>query len=197
MSLELVNTLATFGTFLVIAATGIAAMVQLRHMRSSNQIAVLRDLYEKRGSPEMVSAIQFMHVGLIEKMQDPSFRYQVAHRSARTDENAVPIEKATVVGNFYEEMGVLTKSGFIDRELLLDIHGGSIVANWDALSEFTAVTREARGAGIWENFEYLTVLAQDWDVKYPSTYPANTRRIDLPNRWLEADKQYAASLALA
>jgi hypothetical protein len=197
MSLELVNTFGTLATFIVIAATAIAAMVQLRHMRSSNQIAVLCDLYEKRGSPEIVSAIQFIHAGLTEKMQDPSFRYQVANRSARTDENAVPIEKATVVGNFYEEMGVLTKSGFIDRELLLDIHSGTIVASWDALSEYTAVTREARGAGIWENFEYLTVLAQDWDATHPTTYPANARRIDLPNKWLEADKQYAVSLALA
>jgi hypothetical protein len=46
MSLELVNTLATFWTFLVIAATALAAMVQLRHMRSSNQITVLSNLYD-------------------------------------------------------------------------------------------------------------------------------------------------------
>ena len=41
MSLQLVNTLATFGTFLVIAGTAIAALVQLRHARGSNQIAAL------------------------------------------------------------------------------------------------------------------------------------------------------------
>lgn len=36
MSLELVNTFATLGTFLVIAATATAAIVQLRHARGSN-----------------------------------------------------------------------------------------------------------------------------------------------------------------
>ncbi len=35
---EILNTIAAIGTFLVIAATAIAAVVQLRHMRASNQL---------------------------------------------------------------------------------------------------------------------------------------------------------------
>ena len=46
MSTELVNTFATLGTFVVIAATAIAAIVQLRHMRGSNQIVALNELRE-------------------------------------------------------------------------------------------------------------------------------------------------------
>ena len=46
MSLELANTLATLGTFVVIAATAIAAILQLRHARTSNQIAALNELRE-------------------------------------------------------------------------------------------------------------------------------------------------------
>ena len=52
MRLELVNTLATFGTFLVIAATAIAAVVQLRHARGSNHIAALNELRETTESPD-------------------------------------------------------------------------------------------------------------------------------------------------
>ena len=37
MSLELVNTFGTLLTVAIIAATAIAAMVQLRHLRASNQ----------------------------------------------------------------------------------------------------------------------------------------------------------------
>jgi hypothetical protein len=195
MSLELLNTFGTFGTFLVIAATAIAAIVQLRHMRSSNQISVMSDLFEKRNAPEIVSAFQFVFAGLPEKMRDPAFRYQVVHRPARTEENAALIAKVNAVGNFFEEMGVLTKSGFVDRDLLLDIHSSSISAAWDSVSEYAAISRDAHGPGVWENFEYLTVLALDWDAKYPSTYPANVRRLELPNKWREADLAYAASLA--
>jgi hypothetical protein len=196
MSLELLNTLGTFGTFVVIAATALAALIQLRHMRSSNQITVLSDLFEKQGTAEFVSASNFVRTRLSEKMQDPAFRHQVVHRSARTEENAVLINKVIAVGSYFEEMGILAKSGLVDRDLLLDMHGFTIVGFWDALSEAMAIMREWHGATILENFEYLTVLAQDWMAKHPAgTYPANVRRIDLPNKWRDADLAYAAALA--
>ena len=44
MSLELLNTLASIGTFVVIGATAIAAVVQLRHMRANNQLEGLLDV---------------------------------------------------------------------------------------------------------------------------------------------------------
>jgi uncharacterized membrane protein (DUF2068 family) len=64
MSLELVNSLATFGTFLVIAGTAIAAIVQLRHARSSNQIAALNELRELQDKPEFRAAQTFVHTEL-------------------------------------------------------------------------------------------------------------------------------------
>lgn len=196
MSLELWNTFGTFGTFLVIAATGLAALVQLRHMRGSNQITALSDLYEKEQVPEYVLALQFVYSGLPEKMQDPAFRYQIVHRAACTEENAVLIAKTRAVGNYYEEMGLLVKSGLVDRDLLCDMHSIRIVGAWRALSEFVAIARERVGPAVYENFEYLTILAQDWVAKHPSgTYPANVRRLDVTNKWRVADEQYAAALA--
>ena len=198
MSLELVNTFATLGTFAVIAATAVAAIVQLRHMRGSNQIVALSDLYEKERTPAYASALQFVHHGLPAKMQDPAFRYQVAHRETLTEENAVLRAKVTAEGSYYEEMGIFAKSALVDRKYLLDMHGQTIIDAWIALVEFTAIAREGIDPAIYENFEYLTVLAQDWIAKYPrGTYPPNVRRIDLPNKWLEADRKYAASLATA
>jgi hypothetical protein len=42
------------------------------------------------------------------------------------------------------------------------------------------------------------VLAQDWMAAHPKdTYRAGARRIGLKDGWLDADKQYAASLAPA
>ena len=38
MSLELLNTVASLATTLIVAATAIAALVQLRHLRAGNQI---------------------------------------------------------------------------------------------------------------------------------------------------------------
>jgi hypothetical protein len=193
MSLELVNTFATLGTFLVIAATAIAALVQLRHMRGSNQIAVLNELRETKETPEFQEAQQFTGK-LPELMCDPGFRYQLANRSVRTDERASKIGR---LGNYYEGVGILVKAGLVEKDLALDFLSGNVLDHWERLAPVAAVMRRQDGA-VWENFEYLAVLAQDWEAAHPKgTYPAGIRRLDLKDEWLEADKQYAASLATA
>ncbi|HYL26729.1 MAG TPA: hypothetical protein VEW74_02780, partial [Candidatus Nitrosotalea sp.] len=64
MSLELWNTIATTGTFLVIAATAIAALKQLRHANSSNQIAALNELRNTHETPAFTAATQYILVDL-------------------------------------------------------------------------------------------------------------------------------------
>lgn len=198
MSLELANTLATLGTFVVIAATAIVALLQLHHARSSNQIAALNELRETTERPEFLEASHFVQGGLSAKLQDPAFRYQVAMRSIRTDETRALIAKANLVGNFFESMGTLVKTGLIDKELALQIWDGVTVQAWEHLAPYLAVLRRSAGDVLWEKFEYLTVLAQDWIATHPKgVYPARMRRIDLKDEWLDADRKYAASLGPA
>jgi hypothetical protein len=199
MSLELVNTLATFGTFLVIAGTAIAAIVQLRHARTSNQIEALAELREGTEDPEMRSAERFVRHDLPEKLKDPTFRYQLANQGAMTAETQSAWSEIRRVANFFENMGVLVKSGLADKSLVLDIFSGRLLTSWSRLAAVIALFRQSLGDNaLWENFEYLAVLSQDWEAMYPNgTYPAGMRRIDLKYPWAEADKQYAASLAPA
>jgi hypothetical protein len=198
MSLELVNTLATFGTFFVIAGTAIAALIQLRHARGSNQIAAVNELRELQESPEFVSAFNFVTTELSSKWHDPAFRYQLAERSTRADENISTFSKARAVGNYFENMGLLVKSGLIDRDLAAEMSANLVTGAWENLLPMTAITRRKVGTGLWDNFEYLTVIAQDWMAAHPNgNYPAGERRLEVKDRWLEADRQYAASLAPA
>src|SRR5579862_3583287 len=194
MSLELVNTLATHGTFVVISATAIAAIIQLRHARSSNQIAALNELRETTETREFMEASYFVQGELATKLQDPAFRYQVAVRSARTHETRALVAKANLVGNFFESMGTLVKTGLVDEELTLQIWDGVAVQAWQHLAPYLAILRRSAGDVLWEKFEYLTVLAQDWIAAHPKgIYPAAMRRLDLTDEWLEPDKEYAAS----
>jgi Domain of unknown function (DUF4760) len=198
MSLELVNTLATFGTFLVIAATAIAAVVQLRHARSSNSIAALNELRETTESSEFQAAQHFVLGELSVRMQDAAFRYGIAVPASRTEETRPLSSKMNTVGNFYEGMGVLVKTGLVDRELVFQIWADVVIGAWQRLAPVAAIARRRLGDVLWENFEYLTVLSQDWLAAHPKgTYPAGVRRIEVKDEWLEADKQYAASLAPA
>jgi hypothetical protein len=91
-----------------------------------------------------------------------------------------------------------TIRGLVDREFFLEIYSGNIIGSWEALSDTTAILRERFGQGIWENFEYAPSLPRiGWHSIRPVRTPANVRRLDVPNKWREADQQYAASLAPA
>lgn len=199
MSLELINTFATFGTFLVIAGTAIAAIVQLRHARSSNQIEALAELRAQIEDPDMRAAERFILFDLNEKLKDAAFRYQLAHPEAMTPETQSQFSDMRRAGNFFENMGVLVKSGLADKNLVLDIFFGRALMNWEHLSPVLVLIRQSRGTNaIWENFEYLAVLSEEFQAAHPrGTYPVGARRMELNYPWVEADKQYAASLALA
>jgi hypothetical protein len=194
MTLELWNTFATFGTFVVIAATAIAALVQLRHARGSNQIAGLTELQRVFQSPRFVEAAQFVRTGLASKANDPEFRYQLANRDARTTENQKLIARMNSLGVFYENMGLFVKAGLIDRELALSLWSLNGAKDWEYLAPTMAISRRRFGDAFWEDFEYFAVLSQDWLAAHPKgTYPHGVRRIDLRDDYREADRQYAAS----
>lgn len=195
MSLELWNTLATFGTFMVIAATAIAALVQLRHARAGNQIAALNEIRHRAESDELRSAQHFVFTQLDEKLKDPAFRYQIRHREARTNENQPLIGKIITVSNFWESIGTLVRAGLLDRELVFEVWAGHVVDDWEKLAPVTALWRRTIGHVLVENFEYLAVKSQDWEAAHSGgTYPPGVRRMHLKDGWLEADAQYEASL---
>ncbi len=190
MSLELWNTIATTGTFLVIAATAVAAVVQLRHVRSSNQIAVLNELRATYDTPAYAEARQYMLVDLPKALADPTFRYHLAKNDRRTSEAQADIARIELIGNSFEVMGLLVKTGLIDRGLVLEIWSGLVTTAWERLAPATAIVRRRGGAGVWENFEYLAVIAEDWLAATPSgTYPPGMRRLQLKDEWLEADER--------
>lgn len=198
MFFELVNTFATLGTFLVIAATAIAAVVQLRHARSSNHIAVLNEMRETMESSDFQTADYFVQTRLSVKLQDPAFRYQMQTPAARTDEMRSLFEMAKLLGNYYEGMGIAVKTRLVDKDIVFEMWADIVTQAWDRLAPVTAIQRRRAGEGLWENFENLTVLAQDWKAAHPKgTYPAGVRRIEVKDQWLEADREYAASLAPA
>jgi Domain of unknown function (DUF4760) len=199
MSLELANTLATFGTFVVIAATAIAALVQLRHARSGNLIETLAEMRQEVASSEMAPALRFVRFDLSEKLKDPAFRYQMANPATLSEDNKEARFHISRVANYFEGMGSLVKSGLAEKSVVLDsgyLTVGALTM-WNQLHPVIALLRQSLGdPSAYEDFEYLIVLAQDWKAAHPKgNYPTGVRRIEMSYPWTEADKQYAASLA--
>lgn len=107
-------------------------------------------------------------------------------------------EMAKLLGNYYEGMGIAVKTRLVDKDIVFEMWADIVTQAWDRLAPVTAIQRRRAGEGLWENFENLTVLAQDWKAAHPKgTYPAGVRRIEVKDQWLEADREYAASLAPA
>jgi hypothetical protein len=199
MSLELFNSLATFGTFWVIAATAIGALVQLRHARSANLIEGISEVMRRFVSSNFQTAQHFVLTEFPEKWKEPEFRYQQKHRSARTPENQVLISKINEVGNTFENLGLMVKWQLIDRIMALDLFSDLAIIAWESLSLQTVALRRNQGTNaVFENFEYFVVLSQDWRAAHPDgAYPPGVRRIALVDELREADAQYAASRATA
>lgn len=190
MSLETLNTTGTLLTVIIVAATAIAALVQLRHLRAGNQITALLTIGDKFQDSRFRDDLYAIGHGLAPALADDSFRAYVTARQRGLAIPNVPEaykeiqQSATVVGNFYEQCGNLVKNGVVDETLFLDQYCGSVVGTWKLLERYIAFLRELTDdIGLWDNFEYLTVRARDFLRKYPTTYPKGVPRILLENAW--------------
>jgi hypothetical protein len=184
MSIEVLNTLAALTTVVIVAATAVAALVQLGHLRSGNQINALLTLGEKLN----VRAFQDARANLRKldaAMRDPAYRtyaLAVARGLSVPDlsEEHAELRNATqLVINSYEDLGILVKHGAVQREMFLDAYSWAILKDWSTVAPFINLIREAAGTkAISENFEYMAVLAEDWMQAHPEgAYPSGVRRM--------------------
>lgn len=189
--LDSLNALAPLLTVVIVAAASIAALVQLKHMRAGNQINAMLAVGEEFSSKTFSEASDLVRLKLDAAMEDPAYReYEVARTLGRpspeVDPAYVELRRAgIVVGNGYEELGILVKRGIVDRDMFLDRYCDVILRAWKRLEPVTALGRAAMGNDLaWENFEYLAVLSEDYLAKHEGgTYPRGVRRMALTNRW--------------
>ena len=172
MSAEWVTAGATVGTFLVILTSAIAALVQLRHMRGSNQIVALTECRETLESAEFRAAQQFVSFELPKRLQDSAEAKRVAVLPFVGEYQAIG-----TVANFFESMGLFVKSGIIDKDIACDFWSFVILRNWNALAPVVEYARCKTSPAMWENFEYLAVLAARYTARHPISYPPGWPRM--------------------
>jgi hypothetical protein len=77
MSPEWLGALAEAGTFVVICASVIAALIQLRHISTGNQLQALLSLERDFRAPELQAALSYVQERLPERLEDPAYRRQL------------------------------------------------------------------------------------------------------------------------
>ena len=183
MSFEAWSLAASVGTLLVIAATAIAAMIQLRHMRSSNQITVFSKLEEMWNDPEFRTQRRRVTDELDARLRDPAFRAEL-ERESTADEFALSVVE---VANFFEGMAIYAKRGLADTDIVCDFWSAIIVMSWNRLAPAIAVMRRSSGPLLYENFQYLAIEAQRYIEAHPEGTVPLEGRSPIPDRWLNDD----------
>ncbi len=177
MSLEVINTLAAVGTFVVIAATAIAALVQLRHLQASNQLQAMLKLNEMWDEPVMRAASHYVRAELADRVKDPEYA-----RSLDKASNDWSIHPEVRVMTWWEQVGTMVKYGFIQSDPFLDLASFAVSNDWDHLAVTIALMRRKRGPAVWENFEYLVVRGREFTRRHPDgAFPATFQRLPLPD----------------
>lgn len=181
MSLELWSTIASVGTFVVITTTAIAAVVQLYHLRSSNQIAILNDFRKVSEDVEFRDAVEFLR-DLPEKAEDSEFRRQLM-----TSPLMPPLYPIYRIGRLYETLGLYVKRGILDADTVCDLWAPVVLGAWEDMADVIVVMRRTRGITAFENFEYLALLCRRYVELHASAYPSGEPRIAPADRWAAQD----------
>jgi hypothetical protein len=172
--LETLNTLFAALTFAVIAVTAIAAGVQLRHLRSSNQLAALVHVLEDWQKPDLQRWVSFVRNELPDKLGNPAYLESVVPQ--RNDRTMHPWLHLC---DYFEQVGSYFKYELVDPEAFLDTTGNNVIVLYRILEPCIASLRAERGPSVYENFEYLAVRSLLWQRRYPNgRYPKNVPRFD-------------------
>lgn len=170
--LEILNTVAAIGTFLVIAATAVAAVVQLRHMRANNQLEGLLSVLARVEDSNFNRWTTDAQRQLPDMMADAEYMRRVA--DATYDRDVAWLNLA----NSYDWVGSLVKNKLIPEEAFLDVYSYRVQHAWKIIQPMARYIRSYAGNATWENFEYLYVKSEDWEKKHADgNYPKHVRRV--------------------
>jgi hypothetical protein len=174
LSPEWVTAIATLGTFIVIAASAIAALLQLRHTRGSNQIIALTECRERLESDAFQDARQFISNVLPELLKDQEMLRKLEGRVFPAE-----LRPAANVANFFESMGAFVRFNIIDRTIACNLWCFVVLSSWEALVPVVRIRRRM-APNVWDNFEYLAALSKRFIERSETTYPKGMPRMPLP-----------------
>lgn len=114
MTLDLWSRVASVGTFLVITATAITALVQLRHIRRANQLAGLQSTFSMLQEPPVRDLVNYVRHDLSRRMEDEAYRASLLE---------IPIDRREHpelhLCDMYNHIGSFVRSLLIDESIYL------------------------------------------------------------------------------
>jgi len=183
MTLDVLGAIASIITALVVGATAIAALVQLRHIRASNELTAFTEAFELWYSKAVQNGLAFLRRDYAERMRDASFRAEL--------DSATPVDHEKhpemYVLDYFDNIGVMVALGMLREAVILLPASQVIVELWEILNPAIAIMRRKRGQQLWVSFEYLVLRAKRWMERYPEGYRIpGWSRLPNPDFWASA-----------
>jgi hypothetical protein len=173
MSAEWVTAIATSVTALVIAASAIAALMQLRHMRSGNAISLLTSYNNEFDTVEFQAAFAYVVGSLTEHLREDAGLDGLAKAPPFLGD----LRHVRTIANFFEDMGAFVLTGLLDKHIVCLLYSDNVKRAWEAIGPVATVVRTKMGnAAIWENFEYLAAISDEFMSQHPTSFPAGVAR---------------------
>lgn len=189
MSAELVTAISSLVTAVVIAATAVAAVIQLRHMRSGNLIEAVLSFRALLEDDEHRKANRLLRGGTLARaLEDPQFRrylYRITKKLPveNPPQRFIDLQEAAIaVGNSFELIGGMVRNKVVAPGIVLANYWWVVANAWALLKEYVAMMRQYSGSeGLFEDFEYLTVISLEWAKQHPDSYARGVARMPLIN----------------
>ena len=181
MNLDALNTFAAMGAFVVIAATAVAAIAQLRHLQRGNWLAVQLKILEMWNSETIQEPYNYIKTVLPEKLKDPAYRADLEYG---------PIDRAVhremVMIDWNAHLGLMLEKGALD-ETFLQLFQPAIVNCWAQLAPVLAIIRRRRDEHGIEHFDYLVARSMALAEKPRKDIFAHLTRPPAIDEWRTVD----------
>jgi len=184
MSPDQLNLMISAATLAVLLAAAVAAIVQLRHIRASNESATFSSVFRLWYSPDVQRGLGFVQHDLEAKMKDPAFRAELDTAGAVDHERHPELN----VIDYFDNISLYVVLGNV-REAMILLPAAQLVEQlWETLSPTIAIMRRRRGRQLYASFEYVVARARVWNARYPDGYtPKGFARLPNPDVWQDAD----------
>jgi hypothetical protein len=171
-------------TFVVVAGSAAVALVQLRHLRASNQLRALLALQNAFAEPQLQEALRDVQTDLPQRLDGRAYRDELARRGF-VDLRRHPELR---VCNFFDGLGAMLKCELVDEKGFLEMFARLAVWYWDRLVPVVALMRRNRTPTEYHNFEYLAIRAAAWARRHPvGEFPHGQARLSVEDPWAGAD----------
>ena len=191
-SAEFWTAFGTMGTFIVVAISAVAALAQLRHVRTANELQALLSVQRDFQEPDLQQALHYVQLQLPERMRDPAYRAEL-EAIGFVDPHRHP---EMVACNWFNQVGTLLKNGLVAEGAFLDLFGRLVDHYWRLLEPAIAVLRRRRGPGQYEGFEYLAMRSQRWRRRFhDGDYPKDEPRLAVSDPYALDDRAQSGSVA--